>query len=601
MCMYRYKVITALRWFVTVAVVALQGCTSILHVPDGAKYQSADGNRTALVQNGRVVLDGQPDAPGFDGIVDRGVVFSHDGRRVAYIGMRGSKNFLVVDGREYGPFDGVPKGGVQFSPGGKRVTLSLVRDSRWHMWLDGALSAPYDGIGNSDPAYTHDDSHIAYVVRHGKAWSLVLNGVEQPPVQDLMDYGFTAGGELYFAYKLADGWRVRIGDRTSESFDAINKPGLIRSASHRSIAFIARRGQQVFVCVNLVCGAPQRQVGTRVLVDTSIFGENFWKEFGAGVALRLVGGPVTSVSGGTAHYTIVGSVVFSPDDRHHAYVASDPLDAIMINGGAVRINVPAGQSVEWMRFDDTSQVLMYRLSGDATHVLAAPVPGALLQDGVSAGSAATLSLKLPDGNALVFVDGRFAGVSPKTLQVLAGAHVLSLQSPWHVGKEVRVNAAPGQELTVDLDTPVKPVRAAVQSAIAKFDNPKLPLATKTKRDHIWRGRVLAEVPHSEEIIGMALFGVGAEALLFGESAIYVHNEHSSRSSSPRSYVVDYAEFARRPLPTDHRAFEVTLTPGAVLKTAGMSLAKERLIEFLESLRLQLAMVPGLVPPASGAR
>ena len=100
---------------------------------------------------------------------------------------------------------------------------------------------------------------------------------------------------------------------------------------------------------------------------------------------------------------------------------------------------------------------------------------------------------------------------------------------------------------------------------------------------------------------MALYSAGVDALVFGESAIYVHNESSSRSSWPQSHVVSYADFARRPLPTDHRVFEVTLAPGVVLKTSGMSLAKERLIEFLQSLRAGLAAVPGLVSTAGAAR
>ena len=57
-------------------------------------------------------------------------------------------------------------------------------------------------------------------------------------------------------------------------------------------------------------------------------------------------------------------------------------------------------------------------------------------------------------------------------------------------------------------------------------------------------------------------------------------------------MVPYSEFARRPLPTDHRTFEVALAPGVVVQTAGMSLGRERLLEFLESLRAQLATALG---------
>ena len=594
----------ALCRFLTAAVLlALQGCTSILYVADGAKYQSPDGKRMAVVQQGRVVLDGQPDAPVFEGVANSGVNFSADSHRVAYIGMRGSKSFLVVDGREFGPFDGVMQAGVQFSPSGKHLELAVVRDDRWQVWLDGALSPPYDGVIDANPVYSGDESHVAYAARRGQSWFMVLDGVEQAPVKGVLaDFGFTADGVLYVAYQLADGWRVRIGARASEVFDGIGKPGLIRSSSGRALAFIAIRGQQSFVCIDLVCGPPHRRIGTRVLIDRSIFGDNFWKLLGAGVVLGVAGGQGVSVGGGgSASYAIVGSVVFSPNDQHHAYVASDPEDIIVIDGGAARIDVPAGQSVESMKFDDSSQVLMYGLSADPTLVLAAPVPSAPRHEGAGAGSAATLSLKFPDANLLVFVDGRYAGLSPSVLQVAAGAHVLRVQAPGRVGKELQVNIAPGQELAVSLGAAVEPVRAAVQSAIARFNDPKLPSTAKTERDQIWRGRILAQVPHSEEVMGVALYGAGAHAVVFGESAIYVHTASSFRSALPQSYVVSYADFARRPLPTDHRFGELTLGPGVVLDTAGMSLSKERLIEFLELLRSELAAVPGLVAPTVNDR
>ena len=224
---------------------------------------------------------------------------------------------------------------------------------------------------------------------------------------------------------------------------------------------------------------------------------------------------------------------------------------------------------------------------------AAPLPGAPRHEGAGdPARAASINLRLPDGDALVFVDGRFAGVSPRRLSLAAGEHVLRVQAPGRASRSVTANAAPGQDLAVDLDAAADPVRAAVSATIARFNEPKLPAAAKARPDELLRGRVLAQVPLSEEVLGIAAHGAGSDALIFGDSAIYVYAESSSRSSSPQRSVVPYSEFARRPLPTDHRTFEVALAPGVVVQTAGMSLGRERLLEFLESLRAQLATALG---------
>ena len=508
------------RTMAAAAAVALQACSSLLHVPDGATYRSADAQHAAVVRQGRVVVDGRPGTPQFDGIADGGVVLSRDGKRVAYVGMRGSKTFLVVDDREHGPFDAIARDGVQMSADGRRVALKLVRDGRWHLWLDGDLSKPYDGIAVGHPQFSADEKRVAYAALSGTTWMLVQDGVERPLGQNLLaeDFGFTADGELYAAYRQADGWRVRVGEASSDAFDAINKPGLMQSADRRATAFIARKGQQVFVCVNLVCGRAHRGVGARVQVDSSSFGDELFKAVLIGAVSGLAGLPAsatnplltTPVGGGGGHTIIVGSVVFSPDNRHHAYVATDEGDAIMLDGAAA-VPVPAGKPVDWMRFDDSSQVLMYRTAGSGT-LQAAPLPGAPRHEGAGAGDparAASVNLRLPDGDAVVFVDGRFAGVSPRRLSLTAGEHVLRVQAPGRASRSVTANAAPGQDLAVDLDAAADPVRAAVSATIARFNEPKLPAAAKARPDELLRGRVLAQVPLSEEVLGIAAHGAGA--------------------------------------------------------------------------------------------
>lgn len=585
------------------ALLTLQGCVSLLHVADGTSYRSADGRRTAQVQHGRVVVDGKASTLKFDGIANGGVALSDDGQRIAYVGMRGSKNFLVVDDSEHGPFDSIAKSGVQVTPKGRHVALPLVQDDRWHLWLDGRLDKPHDGFAEGHPRFSADDVRVVYAVRDGKTWTLIVDGVAQPPIQGFVDdgIGFTSSGELYVGFLQADGWRVRLGDATSEAFDAINKPGLMLGPRGRSLAFIARKGQQVFVCIDLVCGKPHRGVGARVFLDGSTLGEDLANAvvfgivggvLGAAAGLPAYANPMVTMptpGGSVGRYITVGSVVMSPDERHHAYVASDDSDAIIIDG-VPALTVPAQKSVEWMRFEDSSQVLMLRLSG-SSGLQAVAVPGTAQHEGASdPASAAFVDLGPAGADLLVFVDGRFAGVSPSRVSLSPGEHVLRLQAPRRVGRSVTISATAGQELTLDSELAIDPVRAAVAGAIAALDDASLTSVQKAKPDQVLQGRLLAAVPLSEDLLGVARYGGSTEdALVFGDSAIYVRTASSSRSSSPRRHAVAYADFARRPLPTDHAAFEVTLAPGVIIMTAGMSLPRERLIELLHTLHSRLAL------------
>lgn len=596
-------------WLWVWGLLLLQGCNSILHVPDGARYESPDGRRSAVVQQGRVVLDGRPEAPRFDGIAAGGVVFSRDGRRMAYIGMRGSQNFLVVDGQEHGPFDGVVQSGVAFSPAGTHVALLLRQKDHWHVWLDGHLGRPWDGIAVGHPVFSADDVHAAWAARRGDTWVVELDGAEQVNGSTILaeGVGFTADGRLYVAYKAGDGWRVRLGDAVGEAYDGLMKPGLIVGPKQRALAYIGLRGKQVVVCVDMACGPPHAGVGTRVRVDSWNLGEDLLRAVFIGAIGGVIGGltgtspasmaPMMPTTSGSpaGRYLRAGSVVFSPDERHHAYVGSDEIDRVVVDGRPA-LTLPVAARVDWMRFDVGSQVLMLRVAGEPA-LRALPVADLPRHEDAGEG-AATLLLRLPAADTLVFADDRFAGVAPERLRLAPGRHVLHLQSPGRQPLRQEVDLAAGQELMLEVDLAPEPVRQVVQSAIERLADPKLLPGPKLETHDLWRGRLSASLPLSEEVLGLARYGGGNDALLFGDRALWVYTESSSRSSTKRSFQVSYADLARAAPATGHRAFEVELTPEVVINTAGMSLSKDKLLEFLQGLRNALAALPAEALEAS---
>lgn len=583
----------------------VQGCATAPLASNGDRFSSLDGRRTAVFRDGRMQFDGRAPGPLFEGIYSRGVNFSRDGERAAYAGKRGSKWYLVADGSEYGPFDDMAREGPVFSPSGRHLTLSFIRGGKWYLWADGRESGPFDQIAHGDPFYSADESRMGYGTQDGKTWTVRVDGAAAVEGEALLvdGRGFTADNELYVGYRSAQGWQVRIGAATSETFAALNKPGVMLSPDRRSVAFIGRKDNQAQMCVNLVCGPLHRMVGARAVVETSMFPEGFWSKVMLGAvfnaAAAVAGAPnrvgVTS-SGGSRQYTIVGSVVFSPDGRHHAYVASDDADVVMI-GTTRAATLPAGALVEWMRFDDASQVLMLRVAGEpALRVL--PLPGtSTWQEPGAAEGAATLTISAPHADALVLVDGRYAGMAPLSTRVAPGRHQVQVQSPFRRGSTIEVDAAEGSTRELQLAAPEDPVIAVVRAAVARLDDAKLAAAPKAQPGDIIRGRLQTAMPLSEEVLAAARYGASTDAFVLGESGLFVFNEYSTLTSVPSRYRIPYADFARSPRPESHPAFEVTLTHHAVVKVAGMSLGKDRFIQFLDDLRTALL---GALPPAEGS-
>jgi Tol biopolymer transport system component len=72
------------------------------------------------------VIDGV-ESKGYDNLTKSAPVFSPDSKRVAYIAVRGEKQFIVVDGVEGKEYDGILKGTPAFSPDSKRIAYGVKR------------------------------------------------------------------------------------------------------------------------------------------------------------------------------------------------------------------------------------------------------------------------------------------------------------------------------------------------------------------------------------------------------------------------------------------------------------------------------------------
>jgi Tol biopolymer transport system component len=148
--------------------------------PDGKRMyfrlRKEEGGREGLVVDGRAFY--------YDDIKD--AEFSPDGRRFVFKAQRGRGWVMVLDGAESEAYEpdgergevGWSRGGrLTFSREGGRVAYVGRKSGREFVVLDGAIvGAPYDAVANLN--FTPDGRHIVYTARRAGKSLVVLDGVE---------------------------------------------------------------------------------------------------------------------------------------------------------------------------------------------------------------------------------------------------------------------------------------------------------------------------------------------------------------------------------------------------------------------------------------
>ncbi|MFH1009684.1 MAG: hypothetical protein V1784_00440, partial [bacterium] len=98
------------------------------------------------------------------GIIEKSVVVSPDGRRVAYVARRRDKQVVVVDGQEGKEYDKIGILSLEFSPDGKRVAYRALRGDKQLVVVDGQEGKEYNEIGEGDPIFSSDATYLDSVL-----------------------------------------------------------------------------------------------------------------------------------------------------------------------------------------------------------------------------------------------------------------------------------------------------------------------------------------------------------------------------------------------------------------------------------------------------
>jgi hypothetical protein len=119
-----------------------------------------------------VLADGTP-GRSYDAVWN--LVFSPDGRQVAYAAKRGTKVVPIVGGDEWGEYDRF-RPGIVFAPNGSRAACIVRLGDKWAVLVDGVVGGAYDRV--HQPAFDPTGEHIAYLAERDGQRMLVVDGIE---------------------------------------------------------------------------------------------------------------------------------------------------------------------------------------------------------------------------------------------------------------------------------------------------------------------------------------------------------------------------------------------------------------------------------------
>jgi WD40-like Beta Propeller Repeat len=186
------------------------------------------------------------------------IAFDPDGR-LGYVALQGSSMFVVLDGVEGPRFDEIDPQLV-FSRDGRHVAYPARRGRQMTCIVDGVAQASYDGVG--PPVFSPDGARLMYAADRGKRFAVVVDGTPEGEFsQAPMAYGFSPDGRHYAYITTAkralrgERWCCVVDGAAGPEFDAIeSRPVFSPHGDH--LAYVARRGRKCFAVVDGAAGPP---------------------------------------------------------------------------------------------------------------------------------------------------------------------------------------------------------------------------------------------------------------------------------------------------------------------------------------------------------
>ncbi|MCX7968080.1 MAG: hypothetical protein N3B10_06260 [Armatimonadetes bacterium] len=278
---------------------------------------------------------GRQSSAEYEAVIPNSLVFSPDSENFAFIGIRSSKFFLVVNGKERGVYEAVLP--PAFTPDGKKivyaarlgqksfVVVESVSDSQGEFYGAGGKGREYDAVGM--PVIDRSGKRIAYAAKRGEKWFVVADGKEGTEYDEIPADSLVFsldGSRLAYVARRGEDWLVVADGKESQPHEGVKKGSGVFSPDGKRIAYVVRKGEKQ---VPIVDGSEWMEFDKVIAVNFSPNGQRVF-------CVGQQGEKVTLVLDGTeVEDNIVVPPVFSPDGQRMAYgVSSEGKQFVVLDG-----------------------------------------------------------------------------------------------------------------------------------------------------------------------------------------------------------------------------------------------------------------------------
>jgi len=128
-----------------------------------------------------------------------GLTLSPNGESLAYQADKQGGDVMVLNDVESKVFKTIEHQSMVFSPDGKRLAFKVIFGSQESIVSDGVSGKKYEGVGY--PAFSSDGKHLAYLGAKGNHWRMVIDNKESVTYDSVLNresLRFDESGSLYF-------------------------------------------------------------------------------------------------------------------------------------------------------------------------------------------------------------------------------------------------------------------------------------------------------------------------------------------------------------------------------------------------------------------
>ncbi|MDQ7779274.1 MAG: hypothetical protein RDV41_06145 [Planctomycetota bacterium] len=284
---------------------------------------SLDGKRIAYVARHEnapyfnVVVDGEYDETAPADSSRTIPVFSLDGKRLAYLGKNGAKCLVAADGKRGKEYDDI--GRILFSADGAKLAYEAREGNRWLIVRNGEELRQYDDVVPGTLAFSPDGKRMAYAAGQGKEWFVVVDGREEPRFEyigNVSGVNFSPDGKrIAYAVQSEKKWAVVVDGKRQELFDRVGK--IVFSPDSSRIAYEAFTGDKASVVID---GKEER--GYEKIAENHLFFSPDSRRLAYlasdGKQWRVV---IDGVEGKAYDVILADTPAFSPDGKHMVFFA----------------------------------------------------------------------------------------------------------------------------------------------------------------------------------------------------------------------------------------------------------------------------------------